>query len=272
MRTQFDWWVWLRRKKPCGVELVCIAMALYITVEKSKQIVTGLCQETLVEDVVRWLCQRNSLTGQYLLVEEWKGCGRPLDPSEKLLQSFSEWGAESRHVTLKLVNREVFRKSRLHIRRKIKGKKKKFRDRSVNISSRHSLTLSNRCCKHHKSLIKRRSEIALRESIKELEQLKILIREEDHVVPTVKKTEAETVSFLNPYLQGEYISSRSSVSKAKQMKKELQKHKKELEQSIGNRQSEILSLETNVEGTQEKVSIPDEHTYLNVLLCLVNNL
>ena len=222
-------------------------MSLKVSVGTSQQIVSGIHQETSVQDVVRWLCERNALNGRHFLMEVWRGCSHPLEPRKKLLESINDWGEESRHVTLKLV--ENFHSHEQKTRqRKARRCKNVFHGSKI-----HSKHLSKRNCKYTKALIERRLKVTIKKSTKNLEELRIQTRDEEDNTVLEKKAEAEMVSFLNPYLQGEYISSRSDVSKAKQMKKDLYKHRKELEQNISNRQSEILSLETNVDGTQEKV-------------------
>ena len=243
-------------------------LSLYITVGKTKQIVTGLHQDTTVENVVQWLCGRNGLTGRYLLVEEWRGCKRPMNSKEKLSDSFLSWGSETRHVTLKLVNYNIFKKYRCNSKKgRWLERKRKFDKRFHNtktgasrVCSKHYPRTGNhyRFNKVHRNLLTRRLQDSVLELIELLKKLQVKDNGEDFSrqntgTTTLRRTEAEMVSFLNPYLQGEYISSKRNVSKARQMKKELEKHKKELEQNLNNRQSEILSLETNIEGTQEKV-------------------
>ncbi len=221
-------------------------MSLKVAVGTSQQMVSGIHQETSVQDVVRWLCERNALNGRHFLMEVWRGCSHPLEPRDKLLESISHWGEESRHVTLKLA--EDFHSHKQKTRQR-KARRCKIGFHSSKINCKH---LSKRNWKCTKALIERRLKITIKKSTRNLEELRIQTRDQEDIT-VEKKAEVEMVSFLNPYLQGEYISSRSDVSKAKQMKKDLYKHRKELEQNISNRQSEILSLETNVDGTQEKV-------------------
>ena len=235
-------------------------LSFYITVGKTKQIVTGLHQDTIVENVVQWLCRRNNLAGKHVLMEVWRGCSRPMNPKEKLLESFLTWGSENRHVTLKLVSSKVCRK---YHKKKMWMKKKQKTERKFHstitgasrVYSKHYPRTGSqyRYCELHRQLMEKRLHDSIKESIEQLKELQVK-EEAAGESQTTGKTEAEIVSFLNPYLQGEYISSKNNVTKTRQMKKELEKHKKELEQNINNRQSEILSLETNVEGTQEKVS------------------
>lgn len=245
--------------------------SLSIIVGDSQQVITGLHRETTVQNIVTWLCKTNNLQGEHLLLEVWKGCATPLRPWEKLVESILHWGAETHNVTLKLVKSKSFRKPLPHKRRIWLEKRRKLIQKKFDscslvagtqkVAMRHSTRISSahwKCHQRHKDLIKKRLQRMVKKSHDALKELQIQVKADERASSSSigeKKTEAEAVSFLNPYLQGEYITSKNKLSKEKLMRKDLEKHKKELERKTSNIQSEILSLETNIEGTQEKVHI-----------------
>lgn len=241
-----------------------IHSSLYISVGNAQQIVTGLSRRTKVQDVVTWLCRANDLQGDHLLLEVWRGCSKALSPWEHILDSIHDWGDEMHDVTLKLVKSKSFQTPMQHTRRVWLDRKRRYIQKRFDscsaiagtqkIAMRHSMRKNWKCRQEHKSLKKRRLQRELQKSRDSFKELQMQVKAEDKVNTNSIGIEAsEAVTFLNPYLQGEYITSKNKLSKAKQMKKELEKHKRELEQTVSTRQSEILSLETNIEGTQEKV-------------------
>ena len=235
--------------------------SFYILVNKSKQIVNGVRQDTTVEDIVNWLCSCNNLLGPHSLAEDWNGCTRLLKPNEKLCETFSVWGREGRRVTLKIISDKKLRKlnsgkRRTWVKRKRRAEKKFLHlvTGAAKVACNHYPLGGKQAgfCKAHRKLQKRRLQDLVKESAEVFLDLQDQLREDETEVLTNSRSEAD-IAYLNPSLQHEYVSLKNAFIKEKQLKKDLQKHKKELEQTINSRQSEILSLEMNVESTQEKV-------------------
>ena len=264
------------------------SFSLYITVNRSKQIINGLHQHTTVQEVINRLAGSCSLRRPQILIEVWKNCSRPLDPQEKLCESFSKWGSESRDVTLKMVDSREFGWVSTYKERRRKRK------RMLALFSDCRFTKTSKTITGAQRILMRKYPVAMgskkskRNSVKRLQiRLKRLLEEfdceikdlqcqldgiddqEEEIIElsSAKRNNQEIILKLNPQLQAEYVYLKKGVAKHRNSSKELEKHKKELEQSISNRQSEILSLETNVETTQGKVLRTHMHTtYIHMLM------
>lgn len=75
--------------------------AVCVTVNGSRKIVNGLDWRTTAQDIIQSLRPRS---GPQVLLESWRGCVRPIKEDEHICQILEEWGEESRHVQLVLVN------------------------------------------------------------------------------------------------------------------------------------------------------------------------
>ena len=265
------------------------SFSLYITVNRSKQIINGLHQHTTVQEVINRLAGSCSLRRPQILIEVWKNCSRPLHPQEKLCESFSKWGSESRNVTLKMVDSRKFGWVSTYKERKRKRKRMfalfndcRFTKTSKTITGAQRILMRKYPVaigsKKSKRNSVKRLQIRLKRlldecdcEIKDLQYQLDGIDDQEEELSSAKKSNQEIISNLNPQLQAEYVYLKKGVAKHRNSSKELEKHKKELEQSISNRQSEILSLETNVETTQGKVlrtqhCLCIQHTYIGIYI------
>ena len=75
--------------------------AVCVTVNGSRKIVNGLDWRTTAQDIIQSLRPRS---GPQVLLESWRGCVRPIKKDEYICQILEEWGEESRHVQLVLLN------------------------------------------------------------------------------------------------------------------------------------------------------------------------
>ena len=80
-------------------------IAVCVTVDGSRKILSGLSWQTTAGDLIHNL-RPNS--GPQILVENWRGCMRPIDRDELVGQILEDWGDEAKHVSLVLMSARRF--------------------------------------------------------------------------------------------------------------------------------------------------------------------
>lgn len=75
--------------------------AVCVIVNGSRKIVNGLDWRTTAQDIIQSLRPRS---GPQVLLESWRGCVRPVKEDEHICRILEEWGEESSHVQLVLMN------------------------------------------------------------------------------------------------------------------------------------------------------------------------
>lgn len=229
--------------------------SLCIKVNKSMKIVDGLCQTATAGDILHRLSHS---TKPQVLLEVWNGCSRPFSPEEKVFESLEKWGHQAHRINLVMMDRDQycngsiigFEVEKLRQKRKRRSKRRRY----FWTLSYRKLPIRTNC--RQQRCLKRELKMKLKRSLSECQsEIQVLSSQLNEMMAENLLTESELVAKMNPLLQAKYTSLTNEISKQKQLKEELQKHKKELAQTIVNRQQEIHSLQTKVQDTQSQVNI-----------------
>lgn len=230
-----------------------MASSVYVKVNKSMKIVEGLDENVLVEEVVRRLSSSCRCTKPQVLLEVWNGCSRLFRPEEKLFDSLNKWGKQFRTVNLVMMDKEkYFNGSILGLEIKLgKARRRKFRKHSPFKISHKRLPIKTNL--KLKKCLNKELRSKLQRLINETEWQKQCLNEVVNAQTSVGPS-LQLLLALSPAMQGRYTTLANDIAKMKQMNKELEKHKKELKQTLANRKQEIQSLQKSMEDSQKQVN------------------
>ena len=225
--------------------------SVYVKVNKSMKIVDGLDKNVTVEEVIRRLSNSCNCTKPQVLLEVWNGCSRLFQPHEKLLESLSKWGKQFRTINLVMMDREkYFNESSLGFdmkTEKVTRERRRSRHQKKNIFKISYKKLPIRTNQKLQKCLDREMKLKLQRLINETETQKLYLKE------LVNTRSLDTVKLMHPAMQAKYTSLSNDVVKLTQMNEELEKHKKELKNTLISRQHEIRSLQKSVEDSQRQV-------------------
>lgn len=241
----------------CAAQVMAGGRAsIYIKVNKSLEIVDDVYPSTRVGEVIQRLSNTTRRFKPQVLLEVWNGCSRLMNQTELILDSLNKWGDQARTITLVMMDRDTYiNGSTLGLRgkRRCRGQKRRCL-RWLKSPCRKRLPV--RMTRKHRVLLKLESMSRLKRELLECKEekryLADLIRSSG---ASQLRNEESLLSRLSPSLKSRYAGLSNEVARVSQSNEELEKHKRELNQTLANRKQEIQSLQRAIEVKQKQVEI-----------------
>lgn len=225
--------------------------SVYIKVGTSLEMVDDITPSTTVGEVTRRLSNARHRFKPQVLLEVWNGCSRLMHHEEFLLDSLNKWGNQIRTITFVMMDKERYtNESSLRIARN-KGRRT-TRQSCLRMSCRKRLAV--RLTRKHKILLKSELKSKLRKELMQCrEERRCLAEMIRGSSATQLRNEQAILSKLSPSLRLQHAGLSNEVAKLSQSNEELERHKRELNQTLANRKQEIRSLQAAIESKQKQV-------------------
>lgn len=244
--------------------------SIYVKVDKSMQIVDGITPNTSVDEVILRLSNKTRRFRPQVLLEVWNGCTRRFQPHELILESLNKWGPSSRRtITLVMMDSDKYDGGFFlglednKTRRKRRKRKSRVLTSNMNCSHTSYKLSYKRLPVHstskHKYLLRKELLVKikndLRHYLEERKRLNDIMTMANNSSATRQQEQPvnEIIRRLDPQMQAKYFTLTNDITQTTQSNDELMKHKKELRQTIINRQQEIATLQQKIDSTQKQV-------------------
>ncbi|XP_003389307.1 PREDICTED: cilia- and flagella-associated protein 58-like [Amphimedon queenslandica] len=235
--------------------------SIYIKVNKSLEIVDDVYPSTRVGEVIQRLSNTTRRFKPQVLLEVWNGCSRLMNQTELILDSLNKWGDQARTITLVMMDRDTYiNGSTLGLRgkKRCRGQRRRYL-RWLKSPCRKRLAV--RMTRKHRVLLKLESMSKLKRELLECKEekryLADLIRSSS---ANQLRNEESLLSRLSPSLKSRYAGLSNEVARVSQSNEELEKHKRELNQTLANRKQEIQSLQRAIEVKQKQTKTVKQET------------